>query len=94
MERLELEDLTKSELIALIKARCSPFSITQYDLLSVRWETLTSKQEALHNEAIASLDSDSPDGYEKYLEIEEKISRLETRSMAILDEMRKVRGAR
>ena len=43
MKELKLEDLTKAELIALIKNRMSPFAVSQVDLLEVRWHTLKDK---------------------------------------------------
>lgn len=87
--KLELEDLTKDELLRLIGKHAWP-PITQRDLLSVRWGSLTTRAQDLLSESIKAGEAHdwklSDDLYNKASKLLEKANAVwaETRQCPIL----------
>ena len=84
---MEITDLTKDELLELIRIKGLQFSITERDIKKVRWNTLVKKGQRMMDEACEDMKKyHGPQNWQKYKEQSDKFDR----GMAIIDEAEKL----
>jgi len=80
---MQITDLSKDELLDLITHKGFQFSINDYDLKRVRWQTLTRKAQQMMDEACVDMQKyHGPANFQKYKEQMDKFDR----GMALMDE--------
>ena len=83
---MQITDLSKEELLELIAYKGFQFSLNEYDLKRIRWQTLTRKGQRMMDEACVAMKKyHGPQNYQKYREQVDKFDK----GVALIDEANK-----